>query len=91
MLKFEATANIGDTIRAYDFFGNRDAYIEGKIVFKGWIEHPVTGAELYKGYMIEIEKDTLGKREGDTGYVPFETVMDDVDTNDRVELVGVAA
>ena len=86
MLKFEALANIGDTIRAYDFRGD-DAHIEGTVVAKGWIKHPVYGTEMYKGYTILIEKDTMdeGDRVGDEGYVPFESTFD-YDT--RVELVS---
>ena len=86
MLKFEALANIGDTIRSYDFRGD-NAHIEGTVVAKGWIKHPVYGTEMYKGYTIRIEKDTLGNgnRVGDEGYVPFET--DFMEYDNRVELV----
>ena len=87
MLKHEATANIGDTIRSYDFRGMEE-HIEGVVVDKGWIKHPVHGFDMYKGYTIRIEKDTLGKgsRVGDLGYVPFETDFMEYDT--RVELVN---
>lgn len=86
MLKFEALANIGDTIRSYDFRGN-DACIEGTVVAKGWITHPVYGSKMYKGYTIRIERDTLGSgsRVGDEGYVPFEADFMEYDT--RIELV----
>ena len=86
MFKHEATAQVGDVIRSYDFRGN-DAHIEGTVIAKGWIVHPTTGQELYKGYTIEIEKDTLGNgsRVGDVGYVPFETSFMEYD--ERVELV----
>ena len=87
MLKFEALANIGDTIRSYDFRGD-DAHIQGTVVAKGWIKHPVYGTEMYKGYTIRIEKDTLGSgsRVGDEGYVPFET--DFMEYDNRIELVS---
>ena len=86
MLKFEALANIGDTIRSYDFRGD-DAHIEGTVVAKGWIKHPTYGTDMYKGYTIRIEKDTLGNgsRVGDEGYVPFET--DFMEYDDRIVLV----
>ena len=85
MLKHEALADIGDTIRSYDFRG-MDEHIQGTVVAKGWITHPTTGQELYKGYTISIEKDTLGtgSRVGDTGYVPYESTLD---YDGRVELV----
>ena len=87
MLKFEALANIGDTIRSYDFRGD-DAHIEGTVVAKGWIKHPVHGFDMYKGYTILIEKDTMGEgsRVGDEGYVPFET--DFMEYDNRIELVS---
>jgi len=86
MFKHEATAQVGDRIRSYDFRGN-DAHIEGTVIAKGWIKHPVHGYDMYKGYTIEIEKDTLGNgnRVGDVGYVPFET--DFMEYDERVELV----
>ena len=86
MLKHEATANIGDTIRSYDFRGMPE-HIEGTVIAKGWIKHPVHGFDMYKGYTIRIEKDTLGdgNRVGDEGYVPFETDFMEYDT--RIELV----
>ena len=86
MLKHEATANIGDTIRSYDFRGMPE-HIEGTVIAKGWIKHPVHGFDMYKGYTIRIEKDTLGdgNRVGDEGYVPFQT--DFMEYDGRVELV----
>ena len=87
MLKFEALANIGDTIRSYDFRGD-DAHIEGTVIAKGWIKHPTYGTDMYKGYTIRIERDTLGNgsRVGDEGYVPFET--DFMEYDSRIELVN---
>ena len=87
MLKFEALANIGDTIRSYDFRGD-DAHIQGTVIAKGWIKHPTYGTDMYKGYTIRIERDTLGNgsRVGDEGYVPFET--DFMEYDDRIELVN---
>lgn len=89
MLKFEALAEVGDTIRSYDFRG-MDEHIQGTVIAKGWIKHPTYGTDMYKGYTIRIEKDTLGsgKRVGDEGYVPFETGFMEYDT--RIELVEAA-
>ena len=83
MLKYENLANVGDRIRAYDFLGRRDSYIEGVVTRKGSIHTP-RGVLMYTGYTIAIDVDTLGGREGDEGYVPFETSLD---YDDRVELV----
>jgi hypothetical protein len=86
MFKHEATAQVGDVIRSYDFEG-MDAHIQGTVIAKGWIKHPTLGVDMYKGYTILIEKDTLGdgNRVGDEGYVPFETAFMEYDS--RVELV----
>jgi len=79
-LRFEDLANRGDRIRAYDFMGNTEAYIEGTVIDKG-----MTPGGYY-GYTINIEKDGADfGRTGDTGYVPFETAFMEYDT--RVELV----
>ena len=82
MLKFENLANVGDTIRSYDFFGNKEAYIQGTIIDKGWMPNGALG------YTINIEKDGVQEkfgREGDIGYVAFETSM--LEYDERVELV----
>lgn len=86
MFKHEATAQVGDVIRSYDFRGMPE-HIEGTVIAKGMIRHPVHGFEMYAGYTIEITKDTMGSgsRVGDTGYVPFET--DFMEYDSRVELV----
>ena len=88
-MKYQALANIGDTIRAYDFMGNKEAFIEGVIVDKGIIKHPVHGYEMYDGYTINITFDGAGwDREGDQGYIAFETSLD---YDGRVELMTEAA
>jgi hypothetical protein len=84
MLKYQNLAQVGDRIRAYDFRGGKDYYIEGRVTAKGAIRSPQGGYMLYEGYTIDIDVDTLGGRVGDEGYVPFETSMD---YDDRVELV----
>ena len=71
MLKFESLANVGDIIRSYDFQGNRDAYIQGKVIEKGWMPNGALG------YTIQIDVDGADfGREGDVGYVAFETSLD---------------
>lgn len=86
MLKFELLANVGDRIRSYDFMGNREAFIEGKVVAKGAVYHPTEGYYMYEAYSIEIDKDGAGfGREGDVGYVPFESGF--LEYDNRVELV----
>ena len=86
MFKHQATAQVGDVIRSYDFRG-QDYHIEGVVTAKGMIQHPVHGFDMYAGYTITITKDTLGSgsRVGDVGYVPFEVDFMEYDT--RVELV----
>lgn len=84
MFKYQNLAEIGDRIRAYDFRGNRDAYIEGVVKAKGAVRNPQGNYLLFDGYTIDIVTDTLGDRAGDEGYVPFETTMD---YDERVELV----
>jgi hypothetical protein len=81
MLKFENLATVGDRIRAYDFRGNREAFIQGTVVNTGWMPNGALG------YTIQIEKDGVQEsfgREGDVGYVAFETSFFEYDQ--RVEL-----
>jgi len=85
MLRYENLAKEGDTIRAYDFMGNREAFIEGEVIMRGWIKHPTLGHDMYRGYAIRINKDGAGfDREGDVGYVAYETSLE---YDGRVELV----
>ena len=85
MLKYKNLANVGDRIRAYDFRGNKEAFLEGVIVAKGAIKTPDGAYTLYEGFTIEIDKDGAEfGRVGDMGYIPFETSFD---YDDRVELV----
>ena len=88
MLKFENLAEVGQKIRAFDFIGNKEAYVEGVVLEKGWIKHPTLGYEMYQGYSVRVEKDGVQEsfgREGDIAYVPFETSLE---YDDRVELVA---
>ena len=56
MLKFEKMAEVGSTIRAYDFkpmLGREDCYVEGKVVAKGDV-----GCG-YKAFKIVVSKDVF--------------------------------
>ena len=90
-MKFENLANVGDVIRAYDFMGNREAFVQGVVLEKGWIKHPTLGFEMYKGYSVRVDLDGVQEdfgREGDIAYVPFETSLE---YDERVQLVKEAA
>jgi hypothetical protein len=88
MLKFAETAQVDDTIRAFDFQpipGRDDHFIIGTVVAKGPIHHPVEGFYMFDGYTIEItgaSRET-DSRIGDTGYIPFEVDM--LEYDGRVE------
>lgn len=86
-MKFENIAQIGDRIRGYDFQSIKESFIEGPVVAKGWIEKD--GQKLFKAFTIQIERDGQSSeynagREGDLGYIPFETTFD---YDNRVEVV----
>ncbi len=86
MLKYQNLAKVGDVIRAYDFFGTKGAYIQGTVTAKGPIKNEDGAYMLFDGYTIDIEEDGAGfGREGDQGYIPFETSMD---YDERVEIVS---
>lgn len=94
MLKFEALANIGDVIRAYDFKpmeGRPVCYMTGRVIAKGPVKHPELGVVMFHGYTIEIidaDEDTRESRIGDTGYVPFE--VDFMEYDNRVKVIATA-
>lgn len=53
MLKFEKAANVGDTIRAYDFkpmVGRSDCFVEGKVI-------AINEERGYKAFKIECTAD----------------------------------
>lgn len=83
MLKYQGLYSVGDVIRAYDFRGNKDAYIQGTVLAVGDMPNGCSG------YTIQIEKDGVQEdfgREGDIGYVAYETSLD---YDGRVERVQV--
>lgn len=101
-LKYENTANIGDTIRGYDFarLGYNDSYIEGTVVEKGMCDD-----KYYACYKIKLTKRLVGGKDrtqstidagADIWYVPFQTNDDewnpsDIQTVERVIKVKEAA
>jgi len=102
-LKYENTANIGDTIRGYDFarLGYNDSYIEGLVVDKGQCDD-----KYYACYKIKLTKRLVSGEDrtqstidagADIWYVPFETnddtwnVSTDIKKIERVTKVKEAA
>jgi len=92
MLKYQGVYTVGDVIRAYDFRGNTDAYIQGTVLAVGDMPNGCLG------YTIQIEKDGADfGREGDVGYVAYETTLDydgrivcaGVEYSSAAECVGV--
>ena len=75
-LKFENTANIGDTIKAFDFEPRKDApdrYLIGKVIAKGSLE-------CVYAYTVEvIESPEFPERVGHTMYVPYEMSFTEFD------------
>ena len=97
MMKFENTANVGDTIRAYDFqpmTDRPDSYLVGEVIAKGPIfAKPKNDREVYlcDGYTVRVTESVTGsemydaERVGAEMYVPFEMMMRDFDN--RVEVI----
>lgn len=99
MLKFENTANVGDTIRAYDFEpmpDRPDHYLVGEVIEKGPIyakPHYTAPRKVYvcDGYTVFVKDSVTGsvehdmQRVGRIMYVPFEMSMTDFDN--RVEVI----
>lgn len=76
MLKFENTANIGDTIKAYDFEpmeGRQERYLVGKVIDKG--QSRQNGCS---SYTVKITQQSEGNvyEIGQTVCVPFECTFD---------------
>jgi len=63
----EAKAEVGDTIRAYDFQpveGREDSYIDGVVFAKGMLTNDL-GYEMYSGYGFKIINRVVGGKESD--------------------------
>jgi len=74
MQKFEATAEVGDTVKCYDFEpfpGREERYVVGRVVEKGLI----TDYGI-QGYRVAVLKDTVWPAGERTEIVaPFETMF----------------
>jgi len=73
-MKFEATAEVGDLIKCYDFEpfpGREERYVVGRVTEKGWIaDHSV------QGYRVEVLKDTVWPDDERTEIVaPFQVMF----------------
>lgn len=102
MLKFEALANVGDVIKAYDFKpmeGRPDSFMTGVIVDKGpiYVKRDFGDGiirEVYHcdGYTVKViggdAAEYSQNRIGDIGYIPFEVSM--LEYDERVQLVATA-
>ena len=99
MLKFENVAEVGQTIKAFDFQpipDRPDSYLIGEVVKKGAIysKMPHHDREVYlcDGYTVLVTESVSGskmydsERVGAEMYVPFEMAMTDFDN--RVEVVS---
>lgn len=79
MLKFAKIAQVGQTIRAYDFkpmVGRADCYVEGKVIAVGNVGvgysayEIICGRDVYDG--VRQQEGEKGSRVGQIVYVPFE-------------------
>lgn len=79
MLKFAKIAQVGQTIRAYDFkpmAGREDCYVEGKVIAVGNVGvgysayEIICGRDVYDG--VRQQEGEKGSRVGQIVYVPFE-------------------
>jgi hypothetical protein len=94
MLKYEATAEVNDIIKAFDWepYPSRDdSFLIGKVISKGPCSRREDGMDIYicDGYTVEVTNDSDTDegftRIGSTVYVPFEAFHD---FEGRVKLLG---
>jgi len=83
MLKYENVANLGDTIKAFDFEpmpGREDAYLIGEVIEKGAFYQEIEeGRKIYlcDGYTVKVTKSPgFESRVGEIMCVPFESTFD---------------
>jgi len=86
MLKFENTANIGDTIKAFNFKpvdhpNYPDSFLIGEVLDKGKVDGG------YSAYTVKVTGGTNNNRIGNVINVPFEVAPHDFD--ERVSLYNV--
>lgn len=77
---FENTANIGDTIKAFDFQpmpSRDDVYVEGTVIAKGKI-YASDGTLAMIGFTIEAtgSDEWSDRKIGEKVFVPFQMFMD---------------
>tara|TARA_R100000306_G_scaffold47289_1_gene45083 strand:+ start:222 stop:512 length:291 start_codon:yes stop_codon:yes gene_type:complete len=77
LLKYEGKFKQGDRIKAFDFPGDMEAYIIGKITDAGWV-HGWPGVKFYTIRITDDSGNTSGRRAGDVGYVPMETNLEEL-------------
>lgn len=88
MQKFEAVAEVGDTVKCYDFEpmeGREERYIVGRVIEKGFLED-----YGFKGYRVDVLEDTMwpGKDARDEIAAPFQTMFLEFDNRiTKVEAV----
>ena len=76
MLKFELLANVGDTIKAYDFepMDDRpDRFLVGTVTSKG--KTPLG----FDGYTVTVTESSIPNRVGEEMLVPFGMMFDEWD------------
>ena len=76
MLKFENVAEVGDSIKAYDFQpidGRPDRFLVGTVTSKG--KTPLG----FAGYTVTVTESSIPNRVGEEMLVPFGMVFDEWD------------
>jgi len=74
MLKFENVAEVGDSVKAYDFQpmeGRPDRFLVGKVTAKG--KTPLG----FAGYTVTVTESSIPNRVGEEMFVPFGMVFDE--------------
>lgn len=74
-LKYENVAKIGDRIRSYDFHGNKDRFIEGKVT-------STSNERGFSAFVVVVDSDDgspHGIRVGQTVLVPMEVAFMEYD------------
>lgn len=73
-LKYENLAEVGDTIRSYDFHGVTNCYIEGIVMAKGLVFPQNPSVMVYEIVATKVIRSGINKEErvGTTYYVPME-------------------
>lgn len=81
---FKNTANLNDTIKAYDFQpreGVSDKFLIGRVIAKGFAA--AVGTDCYTVEVTDQSDDFY--QIGEVMYIPFGTMFD---FNDRIQVIG---